>query len=33
MQDETSGPQRFMFEWLNWPRVEVPSFYIDETEG
>jgi len=26
MQDETGGLQRFLFEWLNWPRVEVSTF-------
>ena len=26
MQDEHGGFQRFFFEWMNWPRVEVPTF-------
>ncbi len=26
MQDEAGGLQRFLFEWLRWPRVEVPTF-------
>jgi hypothetical protein len=26
MQDETGGLQRFLFEWLKWPRVEVSTF-------
>ena len=26
MQDEHGGFQRFLFEWLNWPRIEVPTY-------
>ena len=26
MQDEHGGFQRFFFEWLGWPRMEVPTF-------
>jgi len=26
MQDEAGGLQRFLFEWLRWPRVEVSTF-------
>ena len=26
MKDEHGGFQRFLFEWLNWPRLEVPSY-------
>ncbi len=26
MEDEHGGFQRFFFEWMNWPRVEVPTF-------
>jgi hypothetical protein len=26
MQDEAGGLQRFLFEWLHWPRVEVSTF-------
>jgi hypothetical protein len=26
MQDEHGGFQRFFFDWLGWPRIEVPTF-------
>lgn len=26
MQDEHGGFQRFLFEWMGWPRIEVPTF-------
>src|SRR5579872_2211380 len=26
MQDETGGLQHFLFTWLGWPRVKVPTF-------
>ncbi len=26
MQDQHGGFQRFLFGWLNWPRIEVPTF-------
>jgi len=26
MQDEHGGFQRFLFDWLGWPRIEVPTF-------
>lgn len=26
MQDEHGGFQHFLFTWLNWPRIEVPTF-------
>ena len=26
MQDEHGGFQRFFFEWMGWPRIEVPTF-------
>jgi hypothetical protein len=32
MQDETGGLQRFLFEWLGWPRVEVPTFKGNRSE-
>src|SRR5258708_39490131 len=26
MQDQSGGFQRFLFEWMGWPRIEVPTF-------
>ena len=32
MQDEHGGFQRFLFEWLGWPRITVPTFRMTEAE-
>jgi hypothetical protein len=32
MQDEHGGFQRFFFEWLQWPRVEVPTYREGDSE-
>jgi hypothetical protein len=32
MQDQTAGLQRFLFGWLGWPRVEVPTFKGEPSE-
>jgi predicted nucleic acid-binding Zn-ribbon protein len=32
MKDEHGGFQRFLFEWLKWPRMEVPSYRAASSE-
>jgi DNA repair ATPase RecN len=32
MQDEHGGFQRFLFEWLGWPRIPVPTFRLTDAE-
>ena len=32
MHDEHGGFQRFFFEWLGWPRIEVPTFRTGGSE-
>lgn len=32
MQDEHGGFQRFLFEWMNWPRIKVPTFRAGGSE-
>src|SRR5258708_3382910 len=32
MQDQSGGFQRFLFEWMGWPRIEVPTFRGQDAE-